>query len=52
MGTGLGFVDAHLLAAALLATEDGMRLWTRDAALDGVAARIGVAYRPDGTASH
>lgn len=52
MGKGLGFVDAHLLAAALLATEDGMRLWTRDAALDGVAARIGVAYRPDGTASH
>jgi predicted nucleic acid-binding protein len=52
MGKGLGFVDAHLLAAALLATEDGMRLWTRDAALDGVAARIGVAYRPDGSASH
>lgn len=52
MGKGLGFVDAHLLAAALLATEEGMRLWTRDASLDGVAARLGVACRPDGTAPH
>lgn len=52
MGKGLGFVDAHLLAAALLATVDGMRLWTRDSALDGVAARLGVAYRPDRPARH
>ncbi|MCM2304534.1 MAG: type II toxin-antitoxin system VapC family toxin [Elusimicrobia bacterium] len=38
-GTGLGAVDAHLLASASLARA---RLWTRDAALARAAARLGV----------
>lgn len=37
-GTGLGAVDAHLLASAVLARA---RLWTRDAALARAAERIG-----------
>jgi predicted nucleic acid-binding protein len=36
---GIGWVDVHLLAAALLA---GARLWTRDRALAAVAAELGV----------
>ncbi len=35
MGKGIGFVDAHLLAA--VAVEPGARLWTRDKRLAGVA---------------
>jgi predicted nucleic acid-binding protein len=37
-GTGLGAVDAHLLASAKLAH---VRLWTRDGALARTAARLG-----------
>jgi predicted nucleic acid-binding protein len=40
MGTGLGWVDAHLLGAALL---HDLRLWTLDRRLDAAAAAIGVA---------
>lgn len=40
-GSGVGFVDAHLLAAVRL--RAGTRLWTRDRRLHGVAARFGVA---------
>lgn len=36
-GKGIGAVDAHLLAAARLA---GARLWTKDRALAGAAARL------------
>ena len=39
-GRGIGWIDAHLLASALLT---GCRLWTRDRALAGVAADLGVA---------
>jgi hypothetical protein len=39
-GTGLGAVDAHLLASAKLAHA---RLWTRDAALARAAARLDAA---------
>jgi predicted nucleic acid-binding protein len=39
-GTGIGFVDIHLLASVLVA---GTRLWTRDRRLAGAAARLGVA---------
>ena len=39
-GSGLGWVDAHLLASARLAGE---RLWTRDRRLALVAQRLGVA---------
>jgi len=40
-GLGIGYVDAHLLAAARL-TPDA-RLWTFDRRLADVAGRIGVA---------
>lgn len=42
-GIGIGWVDAHLLAAARLA---GVRLWTKDARLMRAAERLGV--RSDG----
>ncbi len=41
MGTGLGFVDVHLLAAALL---DGIPLWTLDLPLMKAAAKLGVGF--------
>jgi predicted nucleic acid-binding protein len=40
MGSGLGWVDVHLLASATLAGE---RFWTRDRRLAQVARRLGVA---------
>ena len=39
-GTGLGSVDVHLLASALLAN---VKLWSRDKALIREAARLNVA---------
>lgn len=41
MGKGLGYVDAHLLASAML-TE--VRLWTLDKKLEKAAFKIGLAY--------
>jgi hypothetical protein len=43
-GTGIGLVDAHLLASTLL-TRDA-RLWTRDRRLHDAAERLGVAGAP------
>lgn len=43
MGKGIGYVDAHLLAA-IAATGTG-RLWTRDKRLDAVAGSIGMAFK-------
>jgi hypothetical protein len=40
MGAGIGWVDAHLLASALLAH---VPIWTLDKPLAGHAARLGVA---------
>lgn len=40
-GTGVGWVDAHLLASALLS---GVRLWTLDRPLARQAERLGVAF--------
>lgn len=40
-GLGIGYVDAHLLAATMLTT--GSRLWTRDKRLAVVAAQLGLA---------
>ena len=40
MGRGIGYVDAHLLAAARLA---GAALWTRDKRLHAIAVELGVA---------
>ncbi len=46
-GTGLTFIDAHLLAATRAAPEaDSVRLWTGDKKLLAVAERLGVAYVP------
>jgi predicted nucleic acid-binding protein len=39
-GSGLGWIDVHLLASAALA---GQRLWTRDRRLAGAARRLGLA---------
>jgi len=39
-GRGIGWVDAHLLASALL---DRLRLWTLDRPLAAAAAELGVA---------
>lgn len=38
---GIGYVDAHLLAATRL--TPGMRLWTRDRRLNDIATALGVA---------
>jgi predicted nucleic acid-binding protein len=40
-GRGIGWVEVHLLAAALVA---GVRLWTADARLAVVARELGIAY--------
>jgi predicted nucleic acid-binding protein len=39
VGTGVGWVDAHLLASTLLAHTS---LWTRDRALQAAATRLGI----------
>lgn len=46
MGRGVGYIDVHLLAAAALA--DGARLWTTDAPLRAVAARLLLSWEPKG----
>jgi predicted nucleic acid-binding protein len=38
-GTGVGYVDCHLLAASLL---NSMRLWTRDKRLRIIAVEMGI----------
>lgn len=43
-GKGIGYVDAHLLAATLL--TPGTRLWTDDRRLANAADQLGVAERP------
>jgi predicted nucleic acid-binding protein len=40
-GRGIGWIDAHLLASALVAQ---MKLWTADAALASIAIELGIAY--------
>ena len=40
-GTGIGWVDAHLLTSVLL--MDDVRLWTRDRRLNAAAERLGRA---------
>jgi predicted nucleic acid-binding protein len=43
MGRGIGYVDAHLLAATALAAD--ARLWTRDTRLAGTAAAMGLGWQ-------
>jgi predicted nucleic acid-binding protein len=43
-GRGVGYIDAHLLAASRLTAD--ARLWTRDKRLHAVAAALGLAFAP------
>lgn len=43
-GLGIGYIDAHLLAATLLTA--GARLWTRDKRLARVAAHLELTQEP------
>lgn len=47
-GTGIGFVDASLLASVLM--RPGTKLWTRDRRLNAAAAKLDVAM--EWTMSH
>ncbi len=42
MGKGLGYIDIHLLASALLT---GIRLWTLDKRLSKVAESLGIGFK-------
>ena len=42
MGKGVGFVDVHLLASALLS---GVQLWTVDKRLKSAADQLGLTFR-------
>jgi predicted nucleic acid-binding protein len=44
-GLGIGYVDAHLLAATLLTSN--ARIWTRDKRLISLAERLGVHWAPN-----
>jgi hypothetical protein len=44
-GSGIGYVDAHLLAATMLTAD--ARLWTRDKKLRAVAERLSIAAQVD-----
>lgn len=44
MGRGIGYVDVHLLAAAL---SEGAALWTHDRKLAGIAAELGACFAVD-----
>jgi len=41
MGTGLGYLDVHVLSSAVLTT---VPLWTLDEKLNRVSSRLGLAY--------
>jgi predicted nucleic acid-binding protein len=41
-GTGLGWIDMHLLASALI---EGLKLWTADRAVAAAARQLGIAFR-------
>ena len=47
-GRGVGYVDAHLMAAVRLTA--GSELWTNDRRLYGVACRLGLAMTAGGAA--
>jgi predicted nucleic acid-binding protein len=42
-GRGIGWIDVHLLASALVAR---LELWTADPALATVAKELGISYEP------
>jgi predicted nucleic acid-binding protein len=45
-GLGVGWIDIHLLASALV---EGMRLWTADPRLSTMASELGVTYKSSGS---
>lgn len=45
MGTGIGFVDLHLLASTRL--NPAVRLWSRDKRLDAKAFQLGLQFMPN-----
>lgn len=47
-GCGIGWIDAHLLASALVGK---VPLWTADGRLGAVADELGIAYRIAGSGS-
>lgn len=47
-GRGVGYIDAHLLAAVRLTS--GAELWTRDKRLHGIAVALGLAITTPHTA--
>jgi predicted nucleic acid-binding protein len=42
-GTGIGYVDAQLLAAARISSQS--RLWTADASLASAAERVSIGFK-------
>ena len=46
MGTGIGYVDAHLLTASVLHGET--QLWTRDRRMMTVADQLDIMFAPSG----
>jgi predicted nucleic acid-binding protein len=48
-GTGIGYVDAQLLAATRLSSD--ARLWTRDKRLSAVTDRLELGFQPAGPVS-
>ena len=44
MGRGIGYIDAHLLAAVSL--NPHTKLWTKDKRLERVAVGLNLAYKP------
>jgi predicted nucleic acid-binding protein len=45
MGKGIGYIDAHLLAA--IALTGTVLLWTRDKRLEAVAQSMGLAFKSE-----
>ncbi|MDD5272278.1 MAG: type II toxin-antitoxin system VapC family toxin [Methylovulum sp.] len=43
MGKGIGYIDAHLLAATAV---HSMKIWTRDKRLNAMAHALDLAYTP------
>ncbi len=46
MGTGIGYIDAHLLTASVL--HDTTQLWTRDRRMMAVANELDIKFVPGG----
>ena len=44
MGKGLGYIDVHLCASAVLT---GVQMWTYDRRLNGANEALGIKYKPD-----